>query len=367
MVNGTGRLSPALALLVAAWPSGCQVSTMDVAAGEYVSVHWDPQSRQLCGGTIAHIEASLEVVAGVYDVPLPERPSIDIFWLDADVSSDWCGADARACGRALANGATIIVLSDLLHQHELVHAVRITGSTRVMPAFLAEGVAVRWEPGVSDERVGRSNYVGELDYELVVDLLAETNLDAAYYDDAGFLWAWLEGQYGPEVMASFAARLPRTPTISEIEQSFEAAAAVSLEQAVEASRGAPMPMFDVLPCAMPGLTPLSWDPNGLAISEAPAHCSDTDIVNFATWAARFVRVELPEALQPYTLELGGEGYVRVDRCAGPGARPHEDELEYSGSDLAPSVWLGGNYVFTMVGPLDADGHVEFPRVELTGV
>ncbi|PRQ05300.1 hypothetical protein ENSA5_02900 [Enhygromyxa salina] len=89
-------------------------------------------------------------------------------------------------------------------------------------------------------------------------------------------------------MASFAAELRPTSSLERLEASFASTFGVSLEQAVADSVGVPMPMFDALPCDMPGLPRSTWADDPLVLTPGEADCSDADVVGSGGQALWFV-------------------------------------------------------------------------------
>ncbi|MFO7562484.1 MAG: hypothetical protein R6X02_07560, partial [Enhygromyxa sp.] len=57
----------ACALVVATLASSsCGPPDLEVATGKHVILRWDPNEHQLCGGTLEHVDNTLEVIAGTY-------------------------------------------------------------------------------------------------------------------------------------------------------------------------------------------------------------------------------------------------------------------------------------------------------------
>jgi hypothetical protein len=198
--------------LAAATVGSCSVARMNTVVGRHAIIHWDPEQRSLCGGTLEYVDATLEVVADTYAVQLPARPAIEVVW-DGEglLARGLCAAGfgAGGCDVPFPNGTNLMVVSDVTNPHELTHAVRLTGATHGMPALFGEGVAVRWEPGPSRKDWGMADAIQDLDYEQIRALLDHRRLEGEWYPNAGQLWAWLEAEHGGPTMASFAGRLGR--------------------------------------------------------------------------------------------------------------------------------------------------------------
>ncbi|MFO7562485.1 MAG: hypothetical protein R6X02_07565 [Enhygromyxa sp.] len=365
------RLPPCFAytLLVATLASSsCGPPDLEVATSKHVILRWDRSVFQLCGGTPEHVDNTLEVIAGTYGVSLGSRPSITIFWLDPSVASEMClPVNAIGCTRPQLNGTTMLFVPTPVYDHELTHAVRITGSRRSLPSFFHEGAAVRWEPGLSTFRFGGPKFTGNLDAELVRELMAMRDIPDEYYNEAGFFWTWLEAEYGPEAMAAFASQIWKGASRERIEDAFENAFGTSIEQAVANSAGSPVLMFDILPCAMPSIPTVTWEGEPLVLSSGEANCQDRDIVSYGTNATRFTRLELTESYEEFLLTVDGPmpSRFRLDRCTGS-ARPYEGPVNIAAYlDDPRSEFLAGTYVATLTSPVEADGTIKFPRTVIT--
>jgi hypothetical protein len=357
----------ACALTLASLTFGC-VPDLEVATSKHVILHWDPSEHQLCGGTLDHVDNTLEVIAGTYGVSLGSRPSITMFWLKSDMVSELCPMHAFGCARSQLNGTNMLFVATPVDDHELTHAVRITGSRRALPRFFHEGAAVRWESGLSGIGYGKPDYSGNLDAGLVRELLTvRSYIPAHYYTEAGFFWIWLEAEYGPEAMAAFASQIWQGASPERIEDAFENAFGLSIEQAVANSAGSPWLMFDIPPCGMPNIPTLTWDGEPLVLSEGEANCQDADIVSYGLNAARFTRLELTESYEEFLLTVDGPmpSSLILNRCTG-GARPYEDPLFIAAYLDDPwSEFLAGTYVATLTSPVEADGTINFPRTVIT--
>jgi hypothetical protein len=272
-----------------------------------------------------------------------------------------------ACSVNFDNGTSILFVDVAIHGHELAHAVRPGGSRRRMPSFFAEGFAVRWEVGPSEASVGKDTYIGNLDHDVIRDLLGARQIPEEYYDEAGFFWAWLEASFGPEVLVRFASGVRQSSDVSHIESAFESAFGLSIAEAVDASRGQPLLMSDVHACFALGTPILQWEGASLLVAEETAECNDRDIVNIGrTGGSRIVHLDLPEPLSPYAIEVLGSDPVvaRFDRCLGT-FRPYEKPLQLS-SDGGPSTyWLAGKYALTLGALIAPDGTLALPGVRLS--
>jgi hypothetical protein len=275
---------------------------------------------------------------------------------------------AWGCVRSELNGTSIVFVATPVDDHELTHAVRITGSRRSMPSFFHEGAATRWEPGLSSIFVGGPGYIPYLDAGLVRELISVRGyLPAHYYTEAGFFWSWLEAEYGPEAMAAFASQIWWGASVDRIEDAFENAFGVSIEQAVANAAGSPLLMFDIPPCVMPNIPTLTWEGEPLVLSASAANCQDADIVSYGTNAVRFMRLELTDAYEEFLLTVDGPmpSNLRLDRCTGS-ARPYEDPLFVEAYFDDPwSEFLAGTYVATLTSPVEADGTINFPHTMIT--
>jgi hypothetical protein len=351
--------------LAAATVGSCSVARMNTVVGRHAIIHWDPEQRSLCGGTLEYVDATLEVVADTYAVQLPARPAIEVVW-DGEglLARGLCAAGfgAGGCDVPFPNGTNLMVVSDVTNPHELTHAVRLTGATHGMPALFGEGVAVRWEPGPSRKDWGMADAIQDLDYEQIRALLDHRRLEGEWYPNAGQLWAWLEAEHGGPTMASFAGRLGRFSPARDVEPVFREVFGLSLRAAVEAVRGQPMLVFDPLACGMDGLPTLVWSGDPLELSSGASTCAAEDVVNIRGRVARFARLELPDEPREYRIEIDGpqDTEIRLDRCIGA-ARPFEDPLILRRSER---VSLAGSHVVSSFVPLDDDDSAPFAEAWL---
>lgn len=344
----------------------CDATPLASATGRHVTLHWDPDERQVCGGTLAYIDASLEIVAETYGVELAARPAIEVMWTaESSLPQSVCGNAAPGCAVALPNGVSHLFSRDPIDPHELTHTVRLAGPHTSLPSFFHEGVAIRWEHGFADSAVGKDTYTGNLDSEKLRELLDGGRIEFEAYPEAGFFWSWLEAEYGPERMAQFTAELSRLAPLAAIERSFEHSFGLSLDEAVEASAGHPLWMFDIHACAMTELAELEWTGTSLTLFDGPRDCAAPDVFNSLTNANRSIRLVVPEVPSDYAITITGDppGQVRFDRCTGA-ARPFELALTYGAPSTEIPIQLAGEYIVTASALIDDDGRVAFPEARL---
>jgi hypothetical protein len=346
----------------------CQVTQLESAAGRHVVVHWDPDENQLCGGTLAHVDASLEVVAQTYGVSLPAAPNTEILWTsDRILVANACALEllAGSCNFPVPNGTHMLLAGDIVDLHELTHTVNLTGTSLGLPSFFAEGVATRWEYGplstwVQSDKVG---YTGDVSHSEVLALLERWQIPTSGYGTANFLWAWLEAEFGPHTMQEFASRINVFSSPAKIEHEFEAIFGITLEMAADASRGEPLFIFDPHPCMMTHLPTLVWAEEPLVLSPGPSTCAANDVVNPGAW---YARLELPEPWREYTLELNGPSSgaaIHFFECRGE-PRPYEDPVVLH---PIPGDWpmgLAGTYIVIVTAQLEENGYVPFPTATL---
>lgn len=351
---------------------------MNTVVGRHVIIHWNPNERTLCGGTLEFLDASLEIVAGTYGVSLPAKPAIEIYWeLDGSLASGLCTNPAVGCSVPFPNGANFIVVYDVTNLHELTHAVRLTGDHHGMPAFFGEGVAVRWERGPGQPLWWRPAQFGDPNYRAAIEdnlreLLAQRGLGGSAYSYVGFFWTWLEAEYGGPRMAQFAAGLGRFSAPSEIDRVFFQTFGVTLTSAIDAFRDQPPLVFDVHACAMDHLPRLTWAEQPLRLSGGPDRCDSAELVNVA-WpieaiedgAVRLAHLQLPDTPQQYVVTTTGpeSGYVFIEPCVGH-ARPHQDPIVLTPANGPTTLSLAGNHVVSLLAPLERDGTVNFVDLRL---
>jgi hypothetical protein len=350
--------------------AACHLTPLESAAGRHVVVHWNPDELPLCGGTIAHIDASLEIMAETYGVRLPSQPNIEIFWTsEYPLANSACSftpvSTAAGCAPNFPNGAKILISQNVVDEHELTHTVSLAKSKWGLPSFFAEGVAGRWEHGLGDISVGKSFYIGDVSHAEVLSMLERYRVPPEAYPAAGFLWSWLESEFGPAAMKEFAGRIDLFSSPAKIEREFEATFGITLETATEASRGQPLIAFDPHPCFM-ALPTLTWAEEPLVFSAGPSTCAADDVVNSGRGPARFVRLELPDVWQDYSLEVSGPMWsseIHFYRCRGE-PLPYEEPvvLHPKGSDWPIS--LSGTYIVIVTALIEQNGDIPFPTASL---
>jgi hypothetical protein len=360
------RCTPAACLWLLA---SCQVTELESAAGRHVVVHWDPDEYQLCGGTIAHIDSLLEIEAQTYGVDLPAVPNTDIYWTtDHTLVANACWvAAAGACNLPLPNGTNILITPEVVSLHELTHTVNLTGAGLGLPSLFAEGVATRWEAGLGTwAQTDKTFYRGDLTYSQIIAWLEQVEIPPEAYGRAGFLWSWLEAEFGPRAMKVFASRINMLSSVAKIEREFEATFGITLETAVDMSRGQPLMVFDVHACSMTHLPTLVWAEAPLVLSTGPSTCAAADVVN-EMGGARYARLELGDVWRQYSLEVTGPLFsgasIHFFECRGEPI-PYRDPMAFASKGSDWSVWLGGTYIVIVTAAHEKDGTIPFPTVEL---
>ncbi len=372
ITNSCMRLRrPPVAILALCALAACRATPIESGAGRHVVVHWDPEEHDLCGGTIAHLDATVELMADTYGLSLPSHPSVEILWTgDPALAQSICATPptptAIACGGIFPNGLKLVTSNSVVDYHELAHTVSLARTNSGLPSFFAEGVAGRWEHGLGDMGVGKSFYISDVTYAEVRDLLERRRIPSDAYPTAGFLWSWLEAEFGPATMKEFAGRIDTHSSPAKIEREFEATFGITLEMATEASWGQPLIAFDPHACSM-DLPTQVWAGEPLVLSAEPSTCASADVVNTGRGPGRYSRLELPGVWQEYSLELSGRVFgpdtIYFYACRGE-PLPFEEPMSFNpiGSDW--TVWLGGTYIVIVTAPIEQNGDVLFPSATL---
>jgi hypothetical protein len=366
------RLLIATASLIAI--SSCEARRMGTVVGRHAIIHWNPEERTLCGGTLEYVDSLLEITADTYEVNLPAQPAIEIYWdFEGLLASGLCGSPAGGCTAPFPNGTALLVSPDVTHTHELVHAVRLTGAHHGMPAFFGEGVAVRWERDPATPLWWRASVFPDQEPPREVRaLLDQRRLDGFAYSYAGFFWTWLESEYGGRTMAGFASTLQRFSPAADIEREFRLNFGMSFEDAVKAFEGQPPLIFDLHACAMDHLPQLAWNDQPLQLAEGSSSCDSAEVINVMSsllddyhGVARLSHLQLPDAAQLYDITIAGpaEGYLLLEPCVGQ-ARPYQPSIIISPADGQVSVPLSGKYLVTTVAPFVRGDAIEFVEARL---
>lgn len=208
-----GRLLAALATALHGGLAGCQPATPALPepepVGPYLRFWSEPGLTETCAGTLPYIDAYVEQLASLHDVPAGFQ--VDYFWVDegSDLLLDSCRTDeihATGCSRE-----NTIVTTLLPHEHELVHAVR--SAHGLSELFLEEGAAEVW--GQHTDRV----FDGLLRVEDGLDAAGDV-LPLDYYPTAGMFSAFIVDRFGSGVLADLARQTDPASSRAEVEDAF---------------------------------------------------------------------------------------------------------------------------------------------------
>ena len=188
----------------------------------------------------------------------------------------------------------------------------------------------------------------------------------------GFTW-WvaLESTYGPAKMGDFIVELDSSP--GDVDRALQRTLGISLADSAALANAFPEQVSVSDPvCSFDGLPTLTWNDEPLVIDRGEAQCEDDDIISIEVARASWlVALEFPES-QIIDVE------VAVTVAAGDRSRKDflmvdcNDELAYGpvsalslgiGLPGEPGdVWhMSGRYVVSLIGTIEPDGGVLFPR------
>ncbi|MCY1058403.1 hypothetical protein [Nannocystis sp. SCPEA4] len=195
------------------------------ASGEHVSVAADP-GHEMCGGTLAHMDAFVKRLSARLGAPPPMGDQkLVYYWLDEEDfqrRSDCVGF--AACSRGREIFATTVPLN-----HELVHGVALHfGASK---PFFAEGLAV------SHEGLGGSYYTGvEFSDQDTQSMLLLNGQDlratSGGYERAGAFASYLMSTYGTDPFLRIYRDVRYKSGLGTIEDAFLSALDTPLETVI---------------------------------------------------------------------------------------------------------------------------------------
>lgn len=364
---------------VLAWPltlaltfmcDGCDYQVYSTDVGEHVVYHWDAdawaiENTRLCGGTVEAADLFVAGIADYYGWPLGgEGPTIDYFW-DRGLVKSACSSHAACVRKSLGRG--VVLTYRPLDSHELAHT---TSGGHTHSSFINEAFAARWQSGV----------IGDITFQTSPTFLTEDQLRAQLEFDSssqvdpfsGFTW-WvaLETSFGPSKMAEFIAEL-ETASVDDVERALQRVFGISLAESAALAEALPQVALDDPICELDGLPALVWNAGEpLIIERGDVRCGDADVITLEGGrAAWLVALEFPEPAVDVEIRVTvSEGnLIQKDLVLAPcNGELSYDPLSYQrlsawpASEPGRQSSLGGHYVATLVGVLEIDGSVTFPR------
>ncbi len=307
----TLRLLPALALALA-----CDLPDVTVV-GTHLEIAADP-GLELCGGTLAHMDAFVERLSAAFSRPPPDE-RIRYYWLEARdfFARSGCPEESGGCAHDLTTYAPRAPMN-----HELVH--NLSAAIGDPPPFFAEGLAVAFEGlpddlGQLDPRDG-SPALPPLAIDDLLTLPTGVRLGTAGgYPIAGAFTAFLIRTHGLDAHLRLYARLRQTTQRGAIDRAFRDALGVSLDRSIAdfeaTARDCPHYAHDarLVECAAPEL---AWDGADL-VHHRPFGCDQDDVIGpFGGTTILALR----------TLEIAEAGGHALTVIGGPDGRPTQVAL-----------------------------------------
>ena len=256
---------------------------------------------------------------------------------------------------------------DLLHTHELVHAVFYAHLG--MPQFFAEGAASYWGSSVP------ADYSG-LDIREVLDESWSRHMVAAEYGLAAHLTSYLIHTHGIAPYVNLLQGAPASQSREDFEATFEQALGLTLEEAIgdyeaqweHCPNWATQQWF--YECSQPAiaLPPDEWTQFDLDIS-----CADPNVVGPSVWPAghgepliwRDMAIELESPTQRVVIDVPESGTPDSIRFLLKPCDTDCSRVAFTSWDLtadgAEHLWLGppGRYVLRVSKAADDPGPVRF--------
>jgi hypothetical protein len=184
--------------------------------GEHVTFASDANVGEICGGTLSRLDSITGHLGGVFG--LSGTPRIDYYWAPEGVGA-YCEGDPWGCTRH-----TTVFSEHVLHQHELVHAVRDTDRSSYDPfeEGLAEAFGDDWDPptvfGGDVRTMWKTDWNG--------------HLPDAYYPLAGYFVSYLVAEYGIDATMVFDRASSYRDSSRETNDRFESSFGESIDQAI---------------------------------------------------------------------------------------------------------------------------------------
>jgi hypothetical protein len=327
--------------LVIAAGLGCELPEV-IAVGTHVEVAADP-GYELCGGTIAHMDAFIAATAAEFGVAAPRgNGRIPYFGVDEGyvdrTGCPWFSSGCESSGRIYSRSAPL--------DHEFVHALDDVGRA---PPFFGEGLAVAY--GGIDE-----GHEIDLRWFSVYETLTVRESREVNYAVAGaFTWFLVE-RHGIADVLRVADELPRRISVSRVEESFREILGVALDESVAEFEAAVAACPDrqwralLIECAAPAI---AWDGAWFAEHRALA-CAQEDVVGpyGGDAAVIFKTVEVVEdgRFDVNVIAEGGSAEVAITPCGGC----EGTTWAYAGEGAARAELAAGKYAVRVIGPALAD-------------
>ena len=349
----------------------CDNVRLPTATGEHVTYHWDASEEHLCGGTVPMVDRFMEMIAAHYGrTPAEIGPGIEYFW-DPELALSACSSiDDKACaGRHL--NRSIVFADSPVNTHELGHTAR---GGLGYPAFINEAFASRWESALLEPGTAyrtTSSFLSAAELRTALDADRSPDVNYAY---AFTWWVALETSYGPAKMAEFINELEGAASSDDVELATQGVFGISLAESAALAERLPAARIDDPACELEGLPAFAWTGGPIVLERGGDRCEDDGIVNLGgrrvIWLFALEFPETPSIVDvkvtvPYGEDPKQKGVYMV-WCDGE-LGIDEPSPFYNARAGHPGtqrrLWsLRGRYVGALLGVIEADASVVFPRV-----
>jgi hypothetical protein len=269
--------------------------------GEHVEVGTDLDLDAWCPGTLPRLDSHVGALKGLFEAPEDLVVSYNLYphpISDHDVCPD------IALGCILKGTESAIATTDLLHDHELVHAV---WADRNIPHFFEEGAATYWGGALSADFRG-------LTVRGVLDKHWSSPMGRREYALAGHFTSYMVHTYGVESHIALRRETSKAQSRKDFERAFERTMGLTLEEAID-DYEEQWPYCDVeatrssfLDCGRPAIT---LSPGEKMYFDLDISCSNPEVVGPSTRASLDsapriwldITIELETSIEDITFDL----------------------------------------------------------------
>lgn len=321
-------------------------------SGVHVHVHVSTGiEADMCGGSIAYMDAHVERVAGVLGL---DAARVDYEWMSEAETQAVCDPNS-ACYSSFRDK---VYSSRMPHAHELVHAVLLGGGFSP-DHFLSEGLAVVFADNVPLDNNG---LVASIFDVLSFPSMPKVNIPPDYYGRSAHFVAFLLDTYGEEAIWELASQQWAGHPEAEQSEVMVAATGDTLAEVLE--RYAMVPDCSVLEfrkalveCAE---DPVPWTdlPFRAWSAAIPMTCERDDVRGpwgTRMWTSRTFDVATEGEFELTAYSAGESGEVIVRRCD---SRCDDSFRVVLGSGKAERHALrAGRHVVTLLRDVDHPGEI----------
>ncbi len=353
---------------VAAVISACQPPDGDVDLppvvweGEHLAFGVSDHAGDYCAGTPPYLDGYVAGLVEILDRP-PLAEKVRYSFLAPDEVPEWeSGVLGLSTHQGVLSGRPVL-------EHELAHAVlRPNGVTQPL---LEEGLA-EYLGGDGD-----FHFDNALPLEEALAAVERARLPGEYYGVAGSFIAYLDTNFGRDVVLELEGRLGLWSSTADFATAFADASGVPFSDAVtefESLDRCPHTTFRDPSAACFGAETLAWCDGGEPASHrVELACGSPDVIGVRDdeiWTYRVVTIPAPGRYGIFIrfVEEPIKGYLELKQCAGGCESFRERIIIPTGIGVQPARWFdieeSGDYILKLAVEQPDEVTVEF---ELLGV